>query len=93
VVILYDGAVVTDSSFDSLVLEEIPPGINIFALLNLRIPSNVTDLQNWKVVFSKNSSNYSSISTMLEVSQYLSMFQISDQPEPYYQPKPKPNRN
>ena len=69
VVILYDRAVATDSNFDSLVLEEVPPGINIFALLNLRVPSNITDLQNWKVLFSKKSSNYSNISTMLEVSQ------------------------
>ena len=68
VVILYDAAVANDVDRGSVVMEDVPVGINIFALLNLRIPGNVTDLENWKVIFSKNSSTYNNISSMLEVS-------------------------
>jgi hypothetical protein len=68
VVILYDAVVAADVFRESLRLEDVPPNINIFSLLNLRIPGNVTDLENWKVIFSKNSSTYSNISSMLEVS-------------------------
>jgi hypothetical protein len=53
---------------ETLVLEEVPLGINVFALLNLRVPPNATQLDGWKVIFSKNSSAYNNISTILEVS-------------------------
>jgi hypothetical protein len=84
VIILYDEAVATDYSFESLVLEEVPPGINIFSLLNLRVPVNVTDLQSWKVIFSKNSLNYSNISTMLEVSRYFNLVLVKYKFKKYF---------
>ena len=67
VVILYDAAVADDVDRETIVMEEVPAGINIFALLNIRVPGNVTDLDEWKVVFSRNSSTYSNISSLLEV--------------------------
>ncbi len=45
-------------------------GINIFSLLNLPTPPNVTDLEGWRVIFSSNSSNYNNISSILEVRGY-----------------------
>ena len=68
IVILYDSAVVNDVHREALVLEEVPPGINVFALLNLRSPPNITHLEGWKVIYSRNSSSYSNISSLLEVS-------------------------
>jgi hypothetical protein len=42
-------------------------GINIFSLLNLPAPSNVTEFDGWKVIFSSNSTSYSNISSVLQV--------------------------
>ena len=70
VLLLYDRAAAFDLKRETLVLEEVPSGINIFALLNLRVPPNTTNLEEWKVIFSQNSSSYSNISSILEVSQY-----------------------
>ena len=67
VLLLYDDAAANDRDKDTFLLEEAPPGINLFALLNLRPPRNVTELDGWKVIFSKNSSSYSNISSILEV--------------------------
>ena len=67
VLFLYDEAAVNDVNRDTLILEEAPPGINLFALLSLRPPKNVTNFEGWKVIFSKNSSSYYNISTILEV--------------------------
>ena len=64
---MYDAAVADDVERETIVMEEVPAGINIFALLNIRVPGNVTDLEEWKVVFSRNSSTYSNISSLLEV--------------------------
>ena len=69
VLLLYDRAAAFDLKRETLVLEEVPVGINIFALLNLRVPPNATNLEGWKVIFSQNSSLYSNISSILEVSQ------------------------
>ena len=65
---LRDAAAVRDVHHETLVLERVPPGINIFSLLNLPVPPNVTDLEGWRVIFSTNSSNYNNISSVLEVS-------------------------
>ena len=67
VMFLRDAAAVRDVHHDTLVLERVPPGINIFSLLNLPVPPNVTDLEDWRVIFSTNSSNYNNISSVLEV--------------------------
>ena len=67
VLLLYDDAAANDRDKDTFLLEEAPPGINLFALLNLRPPRNVTELDGWKVIFSKNSSSYNNISSILEV--------------------------
>ena len=68
VMLLRDAAAVRDVQHETLVLETVPPGINIFSLLNLPTPPNVTDLEGWRVIFSTNSSNYHNISTILQVS-------------------------
>ena len=68
VMFLRDAAAVRDVHHETLVLERVPPGINIFSLLNLPVPPNVTDLEGWRVIFSTNSSNYNNISSVLEVS-------------------------
>ena len=67
VMFLRDAAAVRDVHHETLVLERVPPGINIFSLLNLPVPPNVTDLEGWRVIFSTNSSNYNNISSVLEV--------------------------
>ena len=67
VMFLRDAAAVRDVHHETLVLERVPPGINIFSLLNLPVPPNVTDLEDWRVIFSTNSSNYNNISSVLEV--------------------------
>ena len=68
IVILYDSAVVNDVQREALVLEQVPPGINVFALLNVGSPPNISHLEGWKIIYSRNSSSYSNISTLLEVS-------------------------
>ena len=66
--LLRDAAAVRDVNHETLVLETAPPLINIFSLLNLPVPGNVTDFEGWKIIFSSNSSSYSNISSVLQVS-------------------------
>jgi hypothetical protein len=68
VMFLRDAAAVLDVNHETLVLEAVPPGINIFALLNLPVPGNVTDYEGWRIIFSSNSTSYGNISSILEVS-------------------------
>jgi hypothetical protein len=65
--LLRDAAAVRDVNHETLVLETAPPGINIFSLLSLPVPGNVTDFEGWKIIFSSNSSSYSNISSILQV--------------------------
>ena len=65
--LLRDAAAMRDINHETLVLETAPPGINIFSLLNLPAPGNVTDFEGWKIIFSSNSSSYSNISSVLQV--------------------------
>ena len=74
VMFLRDAAAVRDVHHETLVLESVPPGINIFSLLNLPVPGNVTDFEGWKIIFSSNSSSYGNISGILEVSQIFLFF-------------------
>jgi hypothetical protein len=68
VLLLFDKAAALDVRRETLFLDEAPAGINIFALLNLRAPPNATQLDGWKVIYSRNSSSYHNISTVLQVS-------------------------
>ena len=72
--LLRDAAAVRDVTHETLVLETVPPGINIFSLLNLPVPGNVTDFEGWKVIFSSNSTSYGNISSVLQVSESTSQF-------------------
>ena len=68
IVLLYDPAAANDDCHSSLIVETAPPGINLFALLNLPNPPNVTDLESWKVILSTNGSAYRHFGQMIEVS-------------------------
>ena len=68
---MYDSAAAADDCHDSLVYETAPPGINLFSVLNLPNPPNVTDLQDWRVILSKESS-YMQMNQTLEVSKMIS---------------------
>jgi hypothetical protein len=67
VMLLYDAAAANDVAHQTLMVETSPAGINIFALLNLPMPPNVTNLEGWKVIMSSNSSSYGNITQILEV--------------------------
>ena len=66
--VLRDEAAVADENNTSITLEHVPNGINLFTLLNLPVPGNITSLYDWKVVFSNDSFSYGNLSIILQVS-------------------------
>jgi hypothetical protein len=50
------------------IAEPVPEGVDIFALMNISAPSNVSLVDNWVVMINPNSSKYQNLKGVLDVS-------------------------
>ena len=59
---------------NSVVYNSVPKGVNVFALLSLQQPVEVTNLSNWKVALSDLNPIYPNLTHALEVNYTLFLF-------------------
>lgn len=50
-----------------MVAEPVPPGINIFNMMNLTVPDNVSRLENWTILINPKSSKYAKLKSFFQV--------------------------
>ena len=65
VIIIEDENSVRDNS--SLVYNAVPHGVNIFAMLSLEQPEDVTNLTNWRVALSSENPLFYNLTNVLQV--------------------------
>jgi hypothetical protein len=66
-IILIEDEFSVEGNGSNLVYNPVPKGINIFALLNLKQPEEVSNLSNWNVVLSSENPLYPNLQQVFEV--------------------------